>query len=124
MRRAWLLRTAIGSVSAMALLAANGAAMADAMSDLVAAANPYLNPAGGSAALANLWNTNRNAPNAPTVGSIEQAEISLGIIPTSVAEWQSFGQSQVANQSDKQAAYPAADPVTPPGPLEGLRKPP
>lgn len=38
MRRAWLLRTAISSVSVAALSAANSAAMADAMRDLVAAA--------------------------------------------------------------------------------------
>lgn len=38
MKRAWLLRTAISSVSAATLLAAGNAAMADAMSDLIAAA--------------------------------------------------------------------------------------
>jgi len=76
----------------------------DLYRDLVAAANPYLNPAGGSAALANLWNTNRNAPNAPTVGVIEQAQISLGTIPTANSEWRSFAQTQTATENDKQAA--------------------
>ena len=38
MKQAFLLRTAIGSLSVAAFLAASNAAMADAMSDLVAAA--------------------------------------------------------------------------------------
>jgi len=38
MKRAWLLRTAMSSLSAAALLVAGNAAMADAMSDLIAAA--------------------------------------------------------------------------------------
>ncbi len=38
MKQAFLLRTAIGSLSMTAFLAASNAAMADAMSDLVAAA--------------------------------------------------------------------------------------
>jgi hypothetical protein len=79
----------------------------DLYRDLVAAANPYLNPAGGSAALANLWNTNRNAPNAPTEGIIDQAEISLGIIPTANSEWRSFAQTQTVGENDKDAAIDA-----------------
>jgi hypothetical protein len=79
----------------------------DLYRDLVAAANPYLNPAGGSPALANLWNTNRNAPNAPTAGVIEQARISQGEIPTSYSDWRSFAQTQTASENDKQAAIDA-----------------
>jgi hypothetical protein len=82
----------------------HGNHVVDLHRDLLTVGNPYVNPAGGSAALANLWNTNRNAPNAPTAGVIDQAQISLGIIPIVNSEWRVFGQTQTANENDKQGA--------------------
>jgi len=84
----------------------NDSQVVDLHRDIVGAANPYMNTA-ASAALANLWNTNRNAPDAPTAGIIEQAHISLGTIPTANSEWRSFALTQTANENDKQAAIDA-----------------
>lgn len=79
----------------------------DLYRDLVAAADPYNNVGGLSPAVAGVWDTNRTAATAPTRGSIRQAEISLGIIPTPISDWQAFPGTQLLSQNDKDAAIDA-----------------
>ncbi len=79
----------------------------DLFRDLVAGANPYQGIGNVSAAVANVWDTNRVSSNGPTTGIRQQMDIALGNVNVSNSEWREFGLSPTANESDKSKAIDA-----------------
>jgi hypothetical protein len=79
----------------------------DLFRELVAVLNPYSEITGISAAIGNLWNTNRAAPDSPTVGIRQQLDIALGNVTVPNSEWRGFGLSTTVNETDKQRAIDA-----------------
>jgi hypothetical protein len=79
----------------------------DLFRDLVGAQNPYEGISGISSAVANVWNTNRASPNAPTEGIRQQMSISLGNAAVANAEWRAYGLTQTRTENDKQKAIDA-----------------
>jgi hypothetical protein len=77
----------------------------DVHRDLLGASDPYFNLGAGN--LTGVWETNRNAPNAPTYGVIRQAQISLGSINSSASDWRAFTPATSIQENDKQAAIEA-----------------
>lgn len=86
----------------------NNGQVIDVYQELIGSQNPYRDLPGTPSFVVNQWNTNRSgSATGPTDGMLSQLGVSLGLTPSTDAEWRAFSPLPVSAENDKQAAIDA-----------------